>query len=116
MARPVHSRRRRGPWRRSRTTRQHMSGAPDFARIGNELSRGLVAAGAFGGSVALVLGEHCAIFTHGEAQAGLAITPATPFHICSCSKIFTAAVFSRLVRSAEHPSALQTLMRHYYAV
>ncbi|HXD35614.1 MAG TPA: serine hydrolase domain-containing protein [Rhodanobacter sp.] len=75
-----------------------MSGVPDFARIGNELSRGLVAAGAFGGSVALVLREHGAVFTHGEAQAGLAVTPATPFHICSCSKTFTAAVFSRLVQ------------------
>lgn len=75
-----------------------MSAAPDFARIGNESGRGLLAAGAFGGSVALVLREHAAVFCHGEAQAGLAVTPATPFHVCSCSKTFTAAVFSRLVQ------------------
>src|SRR5690606_22414879 len=34
---------------------------------------------------------------HGSALARNPLTPATPFHVCSCSKTFTAAVFSRLV-------------------
>lgn len=75
-----------------------MSGSPDFARIEDGLRRGLTAAGAFGGAVALVSKGRFHIFTHGEAQPGYAVTPATPFHVCSCSKTFTAAVFSRLVQ------------------
>lgn len=74
-----------------------MTGVPDLARIEYDLGRGLAAAGAAGAAVALVSADHAWTFLHGHAYAGRPLTPATPFHICSCSKTFTATVFSRLV-------------------
>ncbi|HXS04273.1 MAG TPA: serine hydrolase [Rhodanobacter sp.] len=71
---------------------------PDLARIGDDVERGLAAAGACGGAVALVLCDRVWTFVHGEAQPGRRVTPSTPFHVCSCSKPFTAAVFSQLVQ------------------
>lgn len=74
-----------------------MTRPPDFARMGAEVERGLAAAGAAASAVAVVRGGRVQVFVHGEAQPGRAATPSTPFHVCSCSKTFTAAVFSRLV-------------------
>lgn len=74
-----------------------MTGAPDLARIEDDLRHGLAAAGAAGAAVALVSADRAWTFVHGQARTQRALTPATPFHVCSCSKTFTAAVFSRLV-------------------
>ncbi len=75
-----------------------MNRPPDIARIGDQVEQGLTAAGAAAGSVALVRDGRTWILVHGLAQPGRPVTPSTPFHVCSCSKTFTAAVFSRLVQ------------------
>jgi len=75
-----------------------MNRMADLARIEDDLARGWAGAAAFGAAVALVLGDRSWVFTHGLARPGQAVTASTPFHICSCAKTFTAAVFSRLVQ------------------
>jgi len=75
-----------------------MTRPADLARIEDDLARGLAGAAASGAAAALVLGDRSWVFTHGLARPGQAVTAATPFHICSCAKTFTAAVFSRLVQ------------------
>lgn len=75
-----------------------MTRPADLARIEDDLARGLAGAAAFGAAAALVLGDRSWVFAHGLARPGQAVTAATPFHICSCAKTFTAAVFSRLVQ------------------
>jgi CubicO group peptidase (beta-lactamase class C family) len=59
------------------------------------------AAGAAGWGVALALGEDTRTVFGGRARPDHDVTDATPFHICSCSKTFTAAVFSRLVQEGQ---------------
>lgn len=46
----------------------------------------------------MVKGDRLWTIVRGEARSGEAATAATPFHICSCSKTFAAATFSRLVQ------------------
>lgn len=46
----------------------------------------------------MVKGDRVWTILEGEVQPGRAVTAATPFHICSCSKTFTAATFARLVQ------------------
>lgn len=75
-----------------------MTATPDLARIGGDIERGLAAAGSAAGAVAVVLGERTRVFMHGEVVPGEPVVPSTLFHICSCSKTFTAAVFARLVQ------------------
>lgn len=75
-----------------------MTRPADLARIEDDLERGLAKAAAFGAAAALVLDGRTWVYTHGMARPGQRVTPATPFHICSCAKTFTAAVFSRLVQ------------------
>lgn len=52
------------------------------------------------GAVAAVMvkGDRLWTIVRGEVRPGQAATAATPFHICSCSKTFTAATFARLVQ------------------
>jgi CubicO group peptidase (beta-lactamase class C family) len=74
-----------------------MTVRPGPARIQDVVDRGFASIGAVGATVALVRGDRSWVFTRGEGRAGQRVTAATPFHVCSCSKTFTAAVFSRLV-------------------
>lgn len=62
------------------------------------LAHALVAARAAGAVASLVLDDRERVLLHGEASPGRAMTAATPIHICSCSKTFTAAVFAALVQ------------------
>jgi len=59
---------------------------------------GLDQAGAGGGAAALVSGDDAWVLVHGEARPGCPVGPDTPFHVCSCSKPLTAAVFAWLVQ------------------
>src|SRR5690606_14303343 len=95
MARPVH-RRRHGAF--AATIPRPMTATPDLARLGGDIERGLAAAGAAAGAAAVVLGDRPRALMHGDAVPGEPVVPWTLFHICSCSKTSTAAVFARLVR------------------
>lgn len=77
-----------------------MTRQADLARIEDDLARGLAGAAAFGAAAALVLGDRSWVLTRGLARPGQLVTAATPFHICSCAKTFTAAIFSRLVQDS----------------
>jgi CubicO group peptidase (beta-lactamase class C family) len=70
------------------------SGDPvtDLARQG--LAEGQIGAGA----AIMVKGDRVWTLLKGEARPGRPVTSTTPFHICSCSKTFTAATFARLVQ------------------
>lgn len=59
---------------------------------------GLIDAGAGAAAVVVVRGDRVRTVLHGQGQLGLPVSAATPFHICSCSKTFTAAAFARLVQ------------------
>lgn len=71
---------------------------PDLDRLQQHFVSGLAAAMAGGGAAAVVSprGEH--LIVHGHATTAEPVTPATLFHVCSCSKTFTAAVMSLLVQ------------------
>lgn len=74
-----------------------MTVRPESARIVEQLERGFAAVGAAAGTVSLVLDSSTWTVVHGEAAPGKPVGVSTPFHVCSCSKMFTAAVFARLV-------------------
>lgn len=60
--------------------------------------RGLSEVGAGASAVVLVRGDQIRTVTQGEDRAGAPVSSNTPFHICSCSKTFTATTFARLVQ------------------
>jgi CubicO group peptidase (beta-lactamase class C family) len=59
----------------------------------------MVSSGVVAGAAAVVHGDQVETFTHGVLQSGgnEPVLPTSPFHICSCSKAFTALAFARLV-------------------
>lgn len=75
-----------------------MTAASHLPRIAETATSALQSAGAVGWGIALVLGEEGHIAVAGLGHAGHDVTGTTPFHICSCSKTFTAVVFARLVQ------------------
>jgi CubicO group peptidase (beta-lactamase class C family) len=75
-----------------------MTATSQLPRIAEAATSVLLGTGAVGVGIALVLGDDAHIAAAGLASAERYVTTATPFHICSCSKTFTAAVFSRLVQ------------------
>jgi CubicO group peptidase (beta-lactamase class C family) len=75
-----------------------MTVASQLPRIAQAATSALLATGTVGAGIALVLGEETHVAAAGLGCADRYVTTATPFHICSCSKTFTAAVFSRLVQ------------------
>lgn len=75
-----------------------MTAASQFPSIAEAATAALRAAGAVGWGVALVLGDDVYATVAGLGRANRDVTAATPFHICSCSKTFTAVVFTRLVQ------------------
>jgi CubicO group peptidase (beta-lactamase class C family) len=57
-----------------------------------------VASGAMAAcSAAVVRGDDSRIYALGDAGCGVPVSTSTLFHICSCSKAFTAAAFANLV-------------------
>ena len=75
-----------------------MTAASQLPRIAEAATSALLATGSAGVGIALVLGGDMHVAAAGLGRADRYVTTATPFHICSCSKTFTAAVFSRLVQ------------------
>lgn len=72
--------------------------SPGLERLRQHLVAGLSTAQAGGGAAAVITPHGGQVVVHGSAAPGEAITPATAFHVCSCSKTFTAAVLSLLVQ------------------
>lgn len=64
----------------------------------DQARQGLFEIGAGASAAVLVSGDRIRIVTGGEDGVGGPVSPTTPFHICSCSKTFTAATFARLVQ------------------
>lgn len=87
--------------RQRRTVHEPSSGAarpgPPFPRIEDDLRRALAQVPFGSAALAAIAGDRSHVFVLGNAAEGQPATPSTPFHICSCSKTFTAAVFSLLV-------------------
>lgn len=73
-----------------------MTGAPDLSWAEQHLRRALSAIPFGGAALAMVAGDDTHLTVLGEASPGRPVTAATPFHVCSCSKTFTAAVLSKL--------------------
>lgn len=70
------------------------SSDPLIDRAGQGLADMQVGAAA----VVMVKGDRVWTVLEGEARPGSPLGSTTPFHICSCSKTFTAATFARLVQ------------------
>jgi len=68
----------------------------DLAWAEDHLRAGLRTLPHGGAALALVRGESAAVVVLGQAAPGRPVEAATPFHICSCAKMFTAAVAARL--------------------
>ena len=72
-------------------------GVVSFSEIDDDLERGLANIPFGSAALVVVAGDQTHSVVLGNAAKRLPATTSTPFHICSCSKTFTAAVFSRLV-------------------
>lgn len=73
--------------------------SPSGDQMADHARRGLTEAKAGAAAVVMVRGDHVWTVTSGQALPGQDVTATTPFHICSCSKTFTAATFAALVQA-----------------
>lgn len=85
--------------------------------LATRAQQGLVEVGAGAAAAVMVKGDRVWTVTQGEVRPGQPVTAATPFHICSCSKTFTAATFARLVQegAAEWDAPVRDVVPEFLA-